>query len=86
MKKYLLIDHLKRKMLRNKEKRIEKQKIDKKEHILITFYLLLISIVGVIAIANFFIPIFYLRHIFIVLTLSVLSVSLFYKFSFITKV
>ena len=85
MKKYLLFDHLKRKILRNKEKRIEKQKIDKKEHILITFYLLLISIVGVIAIANFFISIFYLRYIFIVLTLSVLSVSLFYKFSFITK-
>ncbi len=64
--------------------RREELKIEKKEPLII-FYLLIISIVSIIIIANLIITNLVLRYIFIVLTVSILSAFLFYKFSFITK-
>lgn len=60
-------------------------KLEKKETVLIIFYLLIISIVIIFITADFIFKILIPKHIFIVLTVSFLSVFLFYKFSFITK-
>ena len=60
-------------------------KLEKKETVLIIFYLLIISIVIIFIAADFIFKFLIPKYIFIVLTVSFLSVFLFYKFSFITK-
>lgn len=60
-------------------------KLKKKECDLIIFSLLIIGIASIIIIADTIFTNLILKHISIVLTVSILSTFLFYKFSFITK-